>query len=1295
MKNLSAVWSLRLAVAVFACAPIAFSQGNTSRLDGTVTDPAGAAVPGAEVTVTNLATDQVFKAVTDDHGEWALPSMAAAQYKIRVAKTGFKVGEAPQIEVNAGVPASVNIRLEIGAATEVVEVAAGAEIVQATSAAVSSTLGGRQIFELPFATRNAVELLVTQPGVQTPTNPRSSSVNGLPRGALNVTIDGMNTQDNMLKSSDGFFSYVYPSVDALDELTVTTSAGSADSAGQGAANIKFTTKSGSNQFHGGAFYQVRNTFFDANYYFNNQQGLPRDVVQLTQRGVHVGGPIKKDKLLFFVNYEQYRLPGTKSYTRQILTPDALNGNFSYCPSGTSNAACVANPSLLKTINVYALAAQNGQAGTPDPILLKTFQDMNATASGGTLIPRGISNSDYNRMDLNYQPQGMQMRHFLTSRLDYNITSNHHLSFVYNYDKYSSVPDFLNNVVDAFPNSGVVLGTKVETGQLSNRFAGTLSLRSQFGSHITNEWRGGLNGGTVLFFPDVSPGLYATWKGYRPIFGTSTYVSSVTTATSMQRRNGPVKDIADNVYYVRGSHQFAVGGQFTQVNAWQQIASTDTMPSVTFAAATGDPIISNVFNSANMPLSSTTNQTDAQTLYSVLTGRVSSISKQLTLDEKTKQYSATPTIDRNQQREYGFFAQDTWRLTRNLTLSLGMRVEKQGQYENLNGLYSRTGYQALWGLSGVGKLFQPGVLTGVTPSFIPVQGDGYSIPAQWAPSVGAAWQVPAMKGILGKIFGAHEGASVIRAGYAINTVREGQNLFISLWGSNQGITQTASVSNSTTPADFGPAGSVLFRGNLPTKSGLLTAPVYPIAAGFTTSLNDFTPNMTLGYVQSWNIGWQRELNRDMVVEFRYTGNHGVHLWRQYNLDEVNIFENGFLNEFLAAQNNLRIARGGNLNNTSATNNWGNQGLPGQVAVPILQTAIGNTTDATLAAQLLTGQAGAAANSIATNSGRMTNLTGASSTACGGKACPVNLFVVNPTVASGGAFVETNDGQSYYDALQIELRRRLSKGLSLQGSYVWSKSLANGPTNSSTSVAQPTTLRNLAIDKVPSGFDFRHAFKTNWIYELPFGPGHHLLGNVHSSILRKMFEGWETAGVVRVQSGAPFFINGLATFNQVTSNTGITLHNMTADDLQHMVNINKATGSDGKGIVYFLPQSLINNTLAAFNTGGFTPAQLDPTKPYIGPAPAGQLGWRGYIHQNWNRFFDASIVKRTRIRESMNVEFRATALNVFNMTNFGVGASGTNYNNIGSSFGQVSGAYRDISGTVEPGGRILEFMLRFNF
>jgi hypothetical protein len=224
--------------------------------------------------------------------------------------------------------------------------------------------------------------------------------------------------------------------------------------------------------------------------------------------------------------------------------------------------------------------------------------------------------------------------------------------------------------------------------------------------------------------------------------------------------------------------------------------------------------------------------------------------------------------------------------------------------------------------------------------------------------------------------------------------------------------------------------------------------------------------------------------------------------------------------------------------------------------------------------------------------------------------------------------------------------------------------------------------------------RHAIKANWIYELPFGSGRRFLGTGHHAFVRKAFEGWQMAGVMRIQSGLPFLINGLGTFNNNTSD-GITLHNLTSSELQGMVNIRKTTGTDGKGIVYFLPQSLIDNTMAAFNVGGKTPADVDPSKPYIGPAGTGELGWRGYLYQNWNRFFDVSMIKRTTIYEKMNVEFRASALNVFNLTNFGTGASGTNYNNIGSAFGQVSGAYRDISGTVEPGGRILEFMLRFNF
>jgi hypothetical protein len=1288
-------YSRNLVAALVLTAALAFSQINTARIDGVVTDPTGSAVPAADVTVTNVATGSVVKTSTNEKGEYVVPSMQAATYRVNVSKSGFKVASIENVVMNSGVPATVNVKLEIGQTSETIEVSAGAEIVQATSASVSSTIGGRQLFELPFATRNAVELLVTQPGVQTPTNPRSSSVNGLPRGALNVTIDGMNSQDNMLKSSDGFFSYIYPSVDGLEELTVTSSAGGAEASGQGAAQIKFVSKSGTNAFHGGGFYQMRQTGWNANYYFNNRDGLARDVIKLTQRGLHGGGPIIKDRLFFFVNYEQYKLPGTKSYSRVILTDSARNGIYTYCPTTSTSTQCVANPSLLRTVNVLNLAGAAGFTSTQDPILQKTYSDIAATASAGTINPRTISNSDFSRVNLDYQPTGNQMRHFFKTRLDYNLNSNHHLSLVYDFNKYDSTPDFLNNVVAAFPGTGTVLGSDVNTGQRSNRFAGSLSLRSQFGSHVTNEWRGGLNGGTVLFFDAMNPGLYSTWRGYRPIFPYS--LSAVTTATSAQRRNSPVKEIGDSVYYIRGSHQLSFGGTFTQINSFQQIASTDTMPTITFGAATGDPIFTGAgapFVTANFPGASSTQVTEARDLYTALTGRVSSISKQLTLDENTKQYASVPKTDRNRMREYGLYLQDTWRAARNLTVNLGLRWEKQGAYENLNGLYARVGLDSLYGVSGPGNLFKPGTLTGKEPTFTN-GGEAYATPSVWAPSIGLAWQVPKMSGILGKIFGEHDGASVLRGGYAVSTVREGQNLFISIWGSNQGVTQTASLSPANNPGDFGAPGSVLFRqANLPTKSGLLTAPVFPMAASFSTSVNDFVPNLGLGYVQSWNIGWQRELGSNMVMEVRYTGNHGVHLWRQYDLNEVNIVENGFRNEFLIAQNNLRIARGGTITQNTTVNNFGNQGLAGQQAVPIMQTAIGNTTDQTTATYLMMGQAATSAYSIATNATRMANLTAAASKACNGGACPVNMFVVNPTVAGSGSYIVTNDGSSFYDALQVEVRRRLSHGLMTQGSYVWAKSLTNGPTNSSTSYSQPTTLRNLSIDKGPSGYDIRMALKANWIYEMPFGPGQALLGDVSNRFARKALEGWQMSGVLRVQSGLPMYLSGIGTFASSTGagsspNNGVVLHNITATELQNAVDIRKTTGSDGKGIVYYLPQDLIDNTLAAFNTGGKTPANLDPTKPYIGPAPAGELGWRGGIAQNWNRFFDLSLVKKTSIMEGKTIEFRASALNVLNLTNFNT------YAGIGSTFGQVTAAYRDISGTVEPGGRILEFMLRFTF
>jgi hypothetical protein len=1255
----------------------------TGRLEGTVSDPQGAAVPGAQVKVVNGQTGQAFSVVTDDHGYWALPSMTTATYKVTVMGQGFKTATLNDVKVDAGVPATVNTVLEVGAVTETVEVSAGAEMLQTASATVTSTLVGRQLHELPFTSRNLTELIVTQPGSATPGVPRSTSVYGLPQSALNVTLDGINIQDNSNRSSDGFFNAIFPRADAIEEMTITSAAAGAESNAEGAVQMKMVTRSGTNDWHGGLFEQHRNQFFNANYYFNNLLSQPRDHLVFNQFGGTIGGPIKKNKLFFFANPEIFQLPQT--YTEPVgtvLTPEAAQGIFRWGDAKGN----------FQSRNLLQLASAAGFPGTIDPIIGQTLSQIAKLTDGQPGLQNRISaNSDYNRNNLSFQSKGGNYRRFYTTKLDWNVTDKHHAEFVYTYQTNVRRPDGVNvgTASPIFPGTQNVLNGTEPGNQGGIAFSAVAALRSTLTSHLTSEIRFGLTGGTVIFNNGVNTSDFAQWKGYAPNLN---FVTSPFRTTGQTRRNTPLKQGNVNLTWLHGSHQFNFGGSFTQVNSWTTSNNgTQFVPGITFNVATGDPIITgatNIFTQANFPGATTTDfQTNAPALYALLTGRVSAINRSVILDEATRKYGQFQPIVRNQQRQIGLYIQDSWRVDSRLTFNYGLRVDRQNPPVNLNGVYTRPGYAGVWGVSGVGNLFAPGVLTGSAPKFdlVPPGTAGFDQSVQLSPSVGMAWVMPKtdfkpLAWLIGK-----SGQSVLRAGYAISTIREDASTFAT-WGGNQGRTIALNIDPNNTPADFGAAGSVLFRNPLPAKVAP-TDPSFPLAATAGNSVNDFSPNLKVGYVQSWDVGFQRELTRDTVLEVRYIGNHGTRLWRTINLNEINIFNSGLLNEFRTAQSNLAVAR-----QTTPTSNV-YAGLPGQAALPLITTAIGSSNDATTATQIAQGQAGALGNAIATNATRMARLTAVG--------YPVNLFQVNPTLGSSAANLLVNGGNTNYHGLQVELRRRLSKGLLVQGSYTWAHSISNEFSNG---VATGyTTLRDVAIDKSPSPYDIRHAVKLNWIYELPFGPKRHFLGNTNNVVARKALEGWQLASVTRIQTGSPLrFTSGRATYNQ--NDSGVILHNLTAAQLQDMVSIRKVTQLSGgvpQGAVYFLPQDLIDNTLAAFEVGGKTLANLDKSKPYVGPADVpGELGQRLFLYGPIQQRWDVSLSKKTLIGERANVEFRVQALNVFNLTNFLLFAPANNITTtsaIGSGFGQVptNGAYRDLSNTNDPGGRILEFALRFNF
>jgi hypothetical protein len=194
---------------------------------------------------------------------------------------------------------------------------------------------------------------------------------------------------------------------------------------------------------------------------------------------------------------------------------------------------------------------------------------------------------------------------------------------------------------------------------------------------------------------------------------------------------------------------------------------------------------------------------------------------------------------------------------------------------------------------------------------------------WAPAIGAAVLLPGAKGPLSWLLGSTRGRSVFRAGYSIATIREASSAFTNVYSANQGLRADVSLSPNTFPQFFGAPGSVLFRQpTLPSRPAP-DSPIYPIPAVTNNSVNGFDPNLKMGYVQSWNFSFQREIGKDMVLDVRFTGNHGVKEWRRYNLNEVNTFENGFQKEFYNALNNLQIAR----RTTPTSNNFGNQGLAG--------------------------------------------------------------------------------------------------------------------------------------------------------------------------------------------------------------------------------------------------------------------------------------------------------------------------------------------------------------------------------
>ncbi|HEY2934837.1 MAG TPA: carboxypeptidase-like regulatory domain-containing protein [Acidobacteriota bacterium] len=214
---------------------LAYGQGGaTSSLTGVVLDSSGSVIPGADVTVKNNAVGAEFKALTADNGTFSIPALDPGTYTVTVSLSGFKQAVVKDVKLDTGVPATVRVTLEVGEINQSVIVQGGGEMLQTQSANVATTLAINQIANLPLVSRNPLNFVVLMPGVNTPRGNRDSTINGLPQSAIDITLDGINIQDNYNKTTDGFFVRVPPSIDSVQEVTVSTATPEAQGGAMGA-----------------------------------------------------------------------------------------------------------------------------------------------------------------------------------------------------------------------------------------------------------------------------------------------------------------------------------------------------------------------------------------------------------------------------------------------------------------------------------------------------------------------------------------------------------------------------------------------------------------------------------------------------------------------------------------------------------------------------------------------------------------------------------------------------------------------------------------------------------------------------------------------------------------------------------------------------------------------------------------------------------------------------------------------------------------------------------------------------
>lgn len=1253
---------LLTALVLFLC-PIIVSAQAFSGVTGVVTDTSGGLVPGVQVTLVDTKTSREQSTTTNDQGFYAFNNIQPGTgYRLTFAVSGFQTYILNDVQLGIGRTETQNAQLTAGQVSETVEVTStsGDATLNTTDASIGNIIGRRQLRELPIQLRGSPAALIgLQPGaigngIGAGGGNRTGSVTGARADQGNITVDGIDAND--VTTGQAFVTVANAPIDSVQEFRAVTSGPNASEGRSSGGQIQLTTNSGTNDLHGSARIYYRTDKTAANSFFNNRNGVVRPGLQRRQFGGNLGGPLPffnfgeggdyfksgKDKLFFFFDYEGRRDDSQSTQSRTVPLQNFREGRVGYilATSTTGAGACPADARIDTRPDCIGFLTQ-AQSAALDPRGIGVNQALLSFINSRFPIANDVTGGNGITTGLFRFNAPLQVNNNIyTSRIDGNPTETQKV-----FTRLTVSRNASTNAAQQFPGDADAQLFQDESYALAGGHTWVIN------PNVTNVITAGLSRSFNIFTPPSIPSFpnsIATGGGF---------LSGLFPSLSFQDRKDFVPTFRDDVTFTTGAHSFQFGGQFKPIR--QNPSLINDFNFVTLGIGGNTANLNASLRPTNIRTASTAQFDQA---YTYLLGRFAAISTNFVYDPQGNPSALGSGRSRSYAyNEYEFYAQDNWKVRNDLTLNLGVRYHLYPAPYEVNGFQGSNDldYQQLVdtrlrnATNGIaGATSEPLTsfnLSGSANNAAPLYATDKN---NFAPRLGFAYNPSFEGGIMRSIFGDRK--TVIRGNASMVYDRVGGGItFIQ--------DQSNFIFDSSSATDFGNANANLALLNDPRFVSINALPIQntpPSVARPTTpfvangipfgSRNNQTnyvvaKNFEIPYSYTFNLGMQRELPGNLLLDVSYVNRLGRKLFAQADAAQALNFRDAGSGQFMFdAFNSLQSQiQAGATNEQIANQPW-------------LENQLRLSPNASLC--------GASCTQFVLGGYRELLRVGGSADLVQG------LYAVNllrPNVGLSSQFASnryiTNFGKSNYNGMLVSLQKRLSQGFEFEANYTYSHSIDNQSSVVNTvSGGLLCDITNLDACRGDSDFDIRHLFNANFIFDLPFGRGRAFGGDI-PRYLDAFIGGFTLSGIVNARSG--FAINSSAgpigSFPVSFSVSSPAI--LTGDRSAFEANIRE----EGGGIQYF--------------------ADAAAAQAALRYPRHGEIGSRNIFRSPAFATFDMGLSKRFSLpwSEGHRVTVRADAFNVFNTNSFSTPSLAFDTTNFGRITGSLSNP------------REFQFAIRYDF